>query len=177
MKRKIYFGMASAAVIALVVALNTTNIIGKTGSVNASAQNTTAQTANSAKSDDSAVIKNNTVVLGDEAQAASKPQFEVPVDLEVEKGDQNNADKGSSPWKLDPVFVAQVFASLKVSPNGIQGDYPVKQEELKLTKSTDQEAVVEVNSTKTAIKKIYLKRLIKQDKTGIWTVVGYDQAS
>jgi hypothetical protein len=177
MKRKIYFGMASAAVIALVLALNTTGVIGKTSSVNAPAQNTAVQTANAVKSDDSAVIKNNTVVLDDAAKAESKPQFKVPVDLEVEKGDQKNADKGSSPWKLDPVFVAQVFASLKVSPNGIQGDYPVKQEELKLAKSTDHEAVVEVNSSKTVIKKIYLKRLIKQDKTGIWTVVGYDSAS
>lgn len=177
MKRKIYYGMASAAVVALVIALNTTNIIGKTSSVNAPVQNTTVQTANAVKSDDSAIIKNNTVVLGDASQAEIKPQFEVPVDLEVEKGDQKNADAGSSPWKLDPKFVSQVFVSLKISPEGIQGDYPVKQEELKLSKSTEQEAIVEVSSSKTAIKKIYLKRLIKQDNTGIWTVVGYDSAS
>lgn len=177
MKTKIYFGMASAAVIALVLTLNLTGNVGKTSTVIAASQTTTTQAANTVKADDSAAIKNKTVVLGNNAQAESKPQFEVPVDMEVEKGDQKNADNGSSPWKLDAVFVSQVFVSLKVSPDGIQGDYPIKQEELKLVKNSDGEAIVEVNSSKTPIKKVYLKRLIKQDETGIWTVVGYDSAS
>lgn len=106
-----------------------------------------------------------------------KPEVEVPVDLKAEEGDQKNADAGHSPWKLDPVFVVQVFVSLKISPQGIQGEYPVKENELKLIKSTVRDAIVEVNSNKTNIKKVYLKRLVRQDKTGIWTVVGYDLAS
>ncbi len=35
-------------------------------------------------------------------------------------------------------------------------------------------AIVEVNDTQTLIKYVYLKRLVRQDPTGIWTVVGYD---
>jgi hypothetical protein len=34
-------------------------------------------------------------------------------------------DSGHTPWKLDPAFVAQVFVSLQISPEGIQGEYPV----------------------------------------------------
>jgi len=107
-------------------------------------------------------------------QAEEKPQVTVPVDMEAEAGDQKNVDAGHSPWKLDPVFVAQVFVSMKMSPQGVVGEYPVKYEELKVVKNTGIEAVVEVTSTKSPIKKVYLKKLIRQDPTGIWTVVGYD---
>lgn len=106
--------------------------------------------------------------------SVEKPQVEVPVDLEVEEGDQKNADSGHSPWKLDPAFVAQVFVSLKVSPEGIEGEYPIKYEELKTIQNTGKEAVIDVEGSKTPIKRVYLKRLIRQDNTGIWTVVGYD---
>lgn len=110
----------------------------------------------------------------DQTSTQSKSYVEVPVNLEIEKGDQKNADKGSSPWKLDPIFVSQVFVSLQISPEGIQGDYPVKYEELMLVESSNNEAVVEVNAKNTSIKKVYLKRLVKQEDKGIWTVVGYD---
>lgn len=110
----------------------------------------------------------------DQTSTQSKSYVEVPVNLEIEKGDQKNADKGSSPWKLDPIFVSQVFVSLQISPKGIQGDYPVKYEELMLVESSNNEAVVEVNAKNTSIKKVYLKRLVKQEDKGIWTVVGYD---
>ncbi|AUI35654.1 hypothetical protein CWI35_03175 [[Bacillus] caldolyticus] len=39
-----------------------------------------------------------------------------------------------------------------------------------------KEAIVEVDAHNTPIKRVYLKRLIRQDATGIWTVVGYDPA-
>lgn len=107
-------------------------------------------------------------------QSAEKPQVEVPVDLEVEKNEQKSVDAGHSPWKLDPVFVAQVFASLKVSPEGIQGEYPIKTEELKVIQNTGSTVIIDVSGNKTLVKRIYLKRLIRQDSTGIWTVVGYD---
>jgi len=103
-----------------------------------------------------------------------EPQIKVPINLEIEKEAQKSVDEGHSPWKLDPVFVAQVFVSLQVSPEGITGDYPIKDKELKIILSSGVETIVEVNSNKTNIKKIYLKKLIKQDSTGIWTVVGYD---
>ena len=103
-----------------------------------------------------------------------KAKVKVPFDLEIEKNDQKSVDAGHSPWKLDPVFVSQVFVSLKLSPQGITGDYPIKTEELKLTQKNDREAIVEVSGSKTTISKVYLERLVRQDSTGIWTVVGYD---
>ena len=121
-----------------------------------------------------------TIELGKEidqvksAVSTNNPKVNVPVDLEVEKNDQKSVDAGHSPWRLDPVFVSQVFVSLKLSPQGIIGDYPIKTEELKLTFKNDAEAIVEISGSKTPIKKVYLKRLVRQDSTGIWTVVGYD---
>ncbi|APM39027.1 LolA family protein [Clostridium kluyveri] len=114
------------------------------------------------------------VDISSKEQSSDKPQIEVPVDLKVEEQEQRNVDVGHSPWKLDPVFVAQVFASLKISPEGIQGEYPIKYEELKMIENTGKEAIVEVGGDKTTIKRVYLKRLIREDNTGIWTVVGYD---
>lgn len=57
--------------------------------------------------------------------------MKVPVDMEAEENEQRSVDSGHSPWKLDPVYVAQVFISLEMSPNGIEGDYPVQYENLK----------------------------------------------
>lgn len=102
------------------------------------------------------------------------PKVEVPVNLKIEENSQKSVDEGHSPWRLDPVFVAQVFVSLKIHPEGIKGDYPIKYEELKILKVNEKETVVEVIASKTPIKRVYLKRLIRQDDTGIWTVVGYD---
>jgi outer membrane lipoprotein-sorting protein len=107
-------------------------------------------------------------------QSSFKPKVEVPYDLSVEENDQKNADAGSSPWKLDPLFTTQVFVSLKMSPEGITGEYPVSIEDLKLVQNTGKTAIVEVTGDQSPIKRIYLKRLIRQDATGIWTVVGYD---
>lgn len=109
-------------------------------------------------------------------QSLDKPKVEVPVDIKIEEADQKSVDAGHSPWKLDPIFVAQVFVSLKISPEGIAGEYPIKYEELKIIQNTGKYAVVEVSGEKTPIRKVYLKRLIRQDNTGIWTVVGYDPA-
>ena len=107
-------------------------------------------------------------------QSSVKPQIEVHVDLEAEEGAQKNADAGHSPWKLDPAFVAQVFVSLKISPEGIQGEYPIKYEELKIVQNTGKEVIIDVSGSNTPIKRVYLKRLVRQDNTGIWSVVGYD---
>ena len=109
-----------------------------------------------------------------EDQSLGNPQVAVPYDLTVEENDQKNADAGSSPWKLDPAFAAQVFVSLKMSPGGITGDYPIAQDELTITKNNGVETIIEVNNDHSPIKRVYLKRLIRQDSTGIWTVVGYD---
>lgn len=122
------------------------------------------------------LTKETVEISSPKSQYGNKPKVEVPIDLDVEKGDQKNADAGHSSWKLDPAFAAQVFVSLKISPEGIKGDYPIKYEELKIVENTGKEAAAEVNSSKSPIKRVYMKRLIRQDNTGIWTVVGYDPA-
>lgn len=109
-------------------------------------------------------------------QEAGKPQVEVPVDLATEENDQKSVDTGHSPWKLDPVFVTQVFASLLISPEGIVGDYPIAYDDIKITMNNGSEAVAEIKSKGSIAKYVYLKRLIRQDDTGIWTVIGYDTA-
>lgn len=116
-------------------------------------------------------------IPADETDKLFNPSVEVPVDLEVERNEQKSVDAGHSPWRLDPVFVAQVFVSLKISPEGIVGDYPIRYEDLKITHNTGSEAIIEVMGDKTPIRKVYLKKLIRQDPTGIWTVVGYDPVS
>jgi outer membrane lipoprotein-sorting protein len=102
------------------------------------------------------------------------PEIIVDVDTEIEKAEQVSADSGSSPWKLDPVYVAQVFVSLQLSPGGIVGDYPINYDELTLAEIDERYAIINVNSGKTDIGTVYLERLIRQDDTGIWTVIGYD---
>ncbi|MCC2684413.1 MAG: hypothetical protein K0R75_1312 [Paenibacillaceae bacterium] len=104
----------------------------------------------------------------------AEPQVKVPYDLDVEKGDQRNADAGSSPWKLDPVFVAQVFVSLQMSPGGISGDYPIAMKDLEVSDNDGTKAIVTVNNEKAPSKRVYLAKLVRQDASGIWTVVGYD---
>ena len=105
-----------------------------------------------------------------------EPKIIVPYDLEVEKNSQKSVDEGHSPWRLDPAFVAQVFVGLKISPEGIVGEYPIKYEEIKIIKKTDSEAIAKINSSKSPVSRVYMKRLVRQDPSGIWTIVGYDPA-
>lgn len=114
------------------------------------------------------------VLLPEDEEFLDKPQIEVPVDLNIEENEQKSVDAGHSPWKLDPVYVAQVFVSLEISPEGIVGNYPVNYEDIKVIKNNGIEAVLEVSGDVSNISKVYLKKLIRQDSTGIWTVVGYD---
>jgi hypothetical protein len=107
---------------------------------------------------------------------AGKPQVEVPVNMEVEQNEQKSVDAGHSPWRLDPAYVAQVFVSLEMSPGGITGDYPIEYEGLEVVENSGVKVVVRVGGDKTPIRKVYLERLVRQDSTGIWTVVGYDPA-
>lgn len=114
------------------------------------------------------------ISMKEKGKCAKTPEVSVPYDISVVENTQKSVDEGHSPWNLDPVFVAQVFASLQLSPGGITGDYPIDYEDLKVIKQTSADAIVKVNSDKSAIARIYLKRLVRQDETGIWTVVGYD---
>jgi len=104
------------------------------------------------------------------------PMIKVPYEIEVEKNTQKSVDSGSSPWRLDPVYVAQVFVSLEMSPGGIEGDYPIDYDDLSILSNDGVNAIIEVNDPESPISRVYLERLVRQDDTGIWTVVGYDPA-
>lgn len=104
------------------------------------------------------------------------PQIKVEVDLEVEENEQKSVDAGHSPWKLDPAFVTQVFASLLLSPEGITGDYPIAYEDIQIISNDGTQAIAKIKDENSIARKVYLERLIRQDESGIWTVVGYDPA-
>lgn len=111
------------------------------------------------------------------AQAATDaPEVKVDYDIEVEEATQKEVDGGHQPWKLDPAFVAQVFTSLLISPEGITGDYPIPYEDFKVVENDGSSVVIAVENEKSPVSKVYLKQLVRQDSTGIWTVVGYDKA-
>lgn len=103
---------------------------------------------------------------------ASKAQVRVPVNQEIVEADQKQVDRGSSPWQLDPLQVSLTFVNLKVTPEGIQGEPAIPMSSFTLAANNSAEAIVEVAAG--PIKRVYLKRLIRQDETGIWSVVGYD---
>ncbi len=105
-----------------------------------------------------------------------EPEIEVAVNMEEEENAQKSVDGGSSPWRLDPLFSAQIFVSLKISPEGIEGVYPIKLTQLKTLQNDGITAVIEVSAENSPVRKVYLKKLVRQDSTGIWTVVGYDPA-
>ncbi|HOM03304.1 MAG TPA: sigma-E factor regulatory protein RseB domain-containing protein [Acetivibrio sp.] len=119
-------------------------------------------------------IEKGPVEIPSGEETTEKPQIKIPVDLGVEENEQKSVDAGHSPWKLDPVYVAQVFVSLKISPEGIEGDYPVNYEDMKVIKNNGIDAIVEISGNATPVRRVYLKKLIRQDSTGIWTVIGYD---
>lgn len=102
----------------------------------------------------------------------SKAQVKVSVDKDVVEADQKQVDRGSSPWQLDPLQVSLTFVNLKVTPEGIQGEPEIPMSSFKLAINNSAEAVVEVADG--LIERVYLKRLVRQDETGIWSVVGYD---
>ena len=106
----------------------------------------------------------------------SQPQIEVPVDMEIEKNTQESVDAGHTPLKLDPVFVAQVFVGQLIYPEGIEGEYPVSLDEIRITYNDGKAAILEISGNKTPARNVYLKKLVREDPTGIWTVVGYDPA-
>jgi len=103
-----------------------------------------------------------------------KPQIDVPVDQEIVENEQKSVDEGHSPWKLDPAYVAQVFVSLMISPEGVEGEYPIPYEDVEILYSSDENAIAKINGNITPVLRVYLKRLVRQDDTGIWTVVGFD---
>ena len=101
------------------------------------------------------------------------PQIEVHYDLSKEKDAQKRVDEGLLPWRIDPIINTQTFLESILSVEGLDGD-EIKKSDLNLLHSTLDTAIVEVKTQTTEIKYIYLKRLVRQTATGIWTVIGYD---
>ncbi|WP_207653582.1 hypothetical protein [Clostridium peptidivorans] len=169
--RRWFYGIVSIIAASVIIALNTVASIGRTNMVYAVNEDISLEQSKSAIKN----LENGAIEISSlEEKFSDKPKVKVPVNLKIEENDQKSVDAGHSPWKLDPAFVAQVFVSLKISPEGIEGDYPIKYEDLKVVKNTGEEAIVEVPGDKTPIRRVYLERLVRQDSTGIWTVIGYD---
>jgi beta-lactamase regulating signal transducer with metallopeptidase domain len=103
-----------------------------------------------------------------------QPQVLVEVDMEIVENDQKQVDEGHSPWQLSPFAVTQTFVGLQMYPDGIEGDFPVDMEDMKIIHETNDEVIVEIDKDESPISRVYLKRLVRQDEDGIWTVIGYD---
>jgi hypothetical protein len=105
-------------------------------------------------------------------QLVDQAEVKVEVDMDIVRADQQQVDRGSSPWQLDPLQVSLTFVNLKVSPQGIVGEPKIGPESFTLAINNGIEAIVEVSQG--PISRVYLQRLMRQDETGIWSVVGYD---
>ncbi len=91
----------------------------------------------------------------------------VPVNLEQVKNEQQQVDGGHSPWNLDPVQVSLVFINTELAAKP-----EVAFEGIKVELNTGSQAVCTVKNG--PVTKVYLKRAVRQDESGIWSVVGYD---
>lgn len=96
------------------------------------------------------------------------------VDYVVEENTQKSVDQGHSPWRLDPRYVALVEASIMISPEGIVGDYPIDYEDIIISYYDGVRAIAEINNGNSPVIRIYLEKIVRQDETGIWTMVGYE---
>lgn len=122
------------------------------------------------------IAKGEVLIPSKEEETTVAPKINVDYNLLIEENDQKSVDAGHSPWRLDPVFVTQVFVSLLLSPEGIVGDYPIPYENIEMIENNANDAIAEIKDKDSIAKYVYLKRLVRQDDTGIWTVVGYDPA-
>ena len=107
-------------------------------------------------------------------EAEFYPKVQVITDIKEVENIQKSVDEGHSPWRLDPAYVSQVFASTLIEPEGAEGEYPIPYDSIKMLAASDSKAIAEVCVNDTAVKRIYLEKQIRQDSTGAWTVVGYD---
>lgn len=101
-----------------------------------------------------------------------KPEITVPYNLNVEKELQQIVDNGNDSWRLNPINTAHFFIISQIT-EPIKED-SIHSKNISLLYCNDSTAVLKVNDNQTNIHTLYLKRLIKQDPTGIWTIIGYD---
>lgn len=101
---------------------------------------------------------------------STKARVLVAVDLDVAARDQHQVDAGHSPWQLDPRQVAALFVFSEFGVESGKRQPPF--DAARITEATVTEATVEFDQG--PIARVYLQRLVRQDQTGIWSVVGYD---
>lgn len=121
-------------------------------------------------------VTNGEVVIPIKDETEDKPDVEAELDMEIEENEQKSVDAGNAPWRLNPAYVTQVFVSLLISPDGIEGEYPISYENITINENSGMEAIATINDENSPASRVYLKRLVREDSTGIWTVVGYDLA-
>ena len=86
-------------------------------------------------------LVNNLVIPQGNQVPPNQPSVKVEIDMDVVKRNQQQVDAGSSPWQLDPMQVAFTFATLQISPSGINGDPPIDFDSLKVKTNTGTDAV------------------------------------
>lgn len=115
---------------------------------------------------------------GKTADPSVNAQVKVPVDLDRTRSDQQQVDGGHSPWQLDPMQVTQAFVTARfpkpaTSPGkaGQSWLWPYT-----LVSNNGLVAVIDLDpgASTPPVQRVYLKRLVRQDETGIWSVIGYD---
>ncbi len=100
------------------------------------------------------------------------PQITVPVDWEEVRNKQRQVDEGHQPGKLNAVQVAREFISEYSSPQVSQTVINYELEQF-----NERVAVIKIVGGSSNLYRVYLQRLVRQDETGIWSVVGYDLLS
>ncbi len=71
-------------------------------------------------------------------------------------------------------ILGTVNGSLLLSPEGIVGEYPIAYENIAIIENNGVDSIAEITADNSMAKYVYMKRLVRQDDSGIWTVVGYD---
>lgn len=99
------------------------------------------------------------------------PEIIAAIDWEAERDLQEQVDQGHKPMMLDPIQVAYEF----ISRQGDTSSSNVKMTSAGMFEEDNRIAAIEIIGDYVSVKRVYLKKLIRQDPTGIWTIVGYDQ--
>lgn len=112
------------------------------------------------------------LVSHEDSEFLTPPQIAVPLDLEEVRFEQRQVDEGHKVGKLNAVQVAKEFLSEYTSPDIMQTIIAYE-----LVQFNEKVTVIKIVGGSSDISRVYLKRMVRQDDTGIWSVVGYDRLS
>lgn len=93
-------------------------------------------------------ISQGELMIPEQKEDTGKGEISVNVNMEIEESDQKSVDGGNSSWKLDPAYVTQVFVSLLIMPDGIEGDYPIAYEDIIVEENSGIDAVAVIHNEK-----------------------------